>query len=678
MRVNTLIATCILLVSSFSTAPAADRGVGSIELSANPNVIAPDGKTTATITAEVRDRDGKLVPDGTEVRFTASLGIIEETGTTFAGVARVNLVSADIPGTSIVTASWVEGQAVAQSTVEFADVDVSVTRGPEYISVDADEYLAYSIDYKVLEALGNVRIRYRSLELEAHEAQVDLEKGRIIARGQGRDRPVELHTANGTVEGNMFACDLAGSRGLLLSAKTGSVLPVDASNSLPKIGDAEVPYMPEEFDITDLSDSSILVKAKRATVFPNEKIHFKAANVYVDGKRMLSLPLYVLSLTGYPLEGEQYVGYSTGGITLNLPLYYSLSPSSTGALLVRHGESTGWGEYGQRPGWFVDMRQKYSTSRSHGSLVLSQITGADWGAQFSHSQYLGNRTHGYLFLDYPAHEALYGALTLSKSLADLNIGLNLYGNKYQGAGRDSLAGSLYLRTRGKSLGNSSLKYTLSARLARSYSYTRLFEGSDAASSLIQQESSQSLEGNIYSAPIHLSKNLSLRTSAGLGYVWSDSSLTGLSSLGTAVLDWRLSRQSSFQLSYRFIDRPSVYTYRPVGQTPTSEQPLETRTLNRRRQTLSAMLHLTDGKKWRASAYAIKGLDYSATNLFANISYRLNPDWRLGVRSTLSDFGYSSYDDFEFELGKKIGNRELMAVWSKSQGRIMFELGSGGL
>ncbi len=91
-----------------------------------------------------------------------------------------------------------------------------------------------------------------------------------------------------------------------------------------------------------------------------------------------------------------------------------------------------------------------------------------------------------------------------------------------------------------------------------------------------------------------------------------------------------------------------------------------------------MLHLTDGKKWRASAYAIKGLDYSATNLFANFSYRLNPDWRLGVRSILSDFGYSSYDDFEFSVGKRIGNRELIAVWSKSHGRIMFELGSGGL
>ena len=48
-----------------------------------------------------------------------------------------------------------------------------------------------------------------------------------------------------------------------------------------------------------------------------------------------------------------------------------------------------------------------------------------------------------------------------------------------------------------------------------------------------------------------------------------------------------------------------------------------------------------------------------------------------MRSTTNNVGVSSYDDFELSLGKRIGNRELIAVWSKSQKQIMFELGSAG-
>jgi len=647
MRVRILVISIAILLLVVPGPSGADRGAGSIQLSSNPAVIAADGKSVCTVTAEVRDRDGRLVPDGTEIRFTASLGVIEETATTSAGVARVKLISADMAGTSVVTASWVEGQAVAQTNVEFSEGPAPV-QGPQYISIDADEYLAYSIDYKVFEALGNVRIRYRSLELEAEEAQIDLETNRIVARGEGRERPVKLRSRGSVAEGSMFTCDMLGLTGLLLSAERGSVTQVDISKSVLGDGGGEVLYMPQEFDFADLSDSSMLVKASRATVFPNERIQFKNAKVYVDGKRMLSLPLYVLSLTGYLPEGEQYVGYSTGGITLNLPVYYSLTPSSSGALLVRHGESTGWGEYGQTPGWFVDVRQRYATDRAQGVLALSQITRGDWGAHLSHSQQLGKQTRGYIYLDYPAHRDLYGNLNLSRSFDGFDVGLNLSGSDYSEIG-DWLTSDLYVQTRPKPLGKLPFRYTLSSRSAYA-----------TGSGVLGDGFSQHLQGNIHSAPIPLARTLSFRNSIGLGYIWGDSTTSGLSVLGTAMLDWKVSQYSSFQLSYRFADRASIYASR-TGK-----------------QTLSATCLLRDNSgKWRASMYAIRGLDYPMTTVLADFGYRFNEDWRFGVRSTLSEFGHSSYDDFELSVGKMVGSRELVAVWSKSQKRVMFELGSGG-
>jgi len=612
---------------------------------ANPTSIPADAKSVCTISVEVRDRDGNLVPDGTEVRFTATLGVIEEIGQTSAGVARVKLVSSDIAGESVITATWLEGQAVSQTSVLFGDAPVEL-QGPRYIEIEADEYLAYSVDYKIVEALGKVRIRHRAMVLEADEAQVNLERGRIIARSRSRDEPIKVTANDHVFEADLLVCDITTFRGLLLSVGGGKAVEVDLLRSSSGAAGAGGTYMPEELEFADLSNSGVLIKAREATVFPNEKIQFKRANVYVDGKRMLSLPLYVLSLTGYQAE-EQYVGYSTGGLTLNLPMYYSLTPSSSGAFLIRHGESSGWGWYGQKPGWFLDMRQKYSTSTSQGTVRLSQITRKDWGAHISHSQRLGQRTQGYLYVDYAAHQDLYGMLNLNRSMDKFNMSLNLYGSRFA-EGEDSMTSEFHLQTQAKRLGKLPLRYTLSSRTTYSTGY-----------GLNGERLTESLYGNMHSSPIKLSRNLSLRGSLGLGYLWGSERISGLSTLVTAVADWKLSKHSRMGLSYRFADRASVYRG-PVG-----------------RQSLSANWRLSDGKKWRASLFFIKGLDYPVMNILGDFSYYISKDWRVGVRSTVNEFGDLSYNDTELALGRRLGTRELMVVWSKSEGKLMLELGSAG-
>jgi hypothetical protein len=91
----------------------------SVVVMADESTAPADGKTAVTITAEVRGQNGGLAPDGTEVAFSTTLGVLSSaTATTSGGLASVMLVSAQ-PGTAVVTASY--GEAFSSLEVEFYD-----------------------------------------------------------------------------------------------------------------------------------------------------------------------------------------------------------------------------------------------------------------------------------------------------------------------------------------------------------------------------------------------------------------------------------------------------------------------------------------------------------------------------------------------------------------------------
>ncbi|MHB1190890.1 MAG: hypothetical protein ACYC08_08635, partial [Armatimonadota bacterium] len=250
-----------------------------------------------------------------------------------------------------------------------------------------------------------------------------------------------------------------------------------------------------------------------------------------------------------------------------------------------------------------------------------------------------------LYLDYPAHRDLFGNMSLDRSFDGFNVGLNLYGSSYS-EGTDSYSGDLYMQTHARDLGKLGLKYTLSARSA--YSHAGDTDGM-----------AYNVQSRMYTPRLGFGKEVSATGSLSLGYQWGEIGTAGLSTLASAVVDWNISPISSLQLSYRYADRASVYS------------------ANAGKQSLSAFWHLNDYKRWSASLYAIKGLDYSTLSVFGDVSYRLDPKWRFGVRATMSKYGDTSYDDLELALGRNIGSKELVAVWSKSQHKVMLELGSVG-
>ena len=93
-----------LLLAALPLASPARGALGSLALRATPEIVRADGHSTTTVTAEVRDSGGGIVPDGTPVHFTTSAGQIDAVAPTVAGRARATFTSDAIAGVAQVSA----------------------------------------------------------------------------------------------------------------------------------------------------------------------------------------------------------------------------------------------------------------------------------------------------------------------------------------------------------------------------------------------------------------------------------------------------------------------------------------------------------------------------------------------------------------------------------------------
>ncbi len=76
---------------NFSIPPAS--GQCAVSLAVDPSVIVPDGASTSSATATLVSDAGGLMPDGTEVRFTTTLGKFVESGQTEHTTTSVNSIA---------------------------------------------------------------------------------------------------------------------------------------------------------------------------------------------------------------------------------------------------------------------------------------------------------------------------------------------------------------------------------------------------------------------------------------------------------------------------------------------------------------------------------------------------------------------------------------------------------
>lgn len=631
----------LLLACAFSTASAAAQGTAeSIHLIANSDSLPANGFSTTVITAEVRDRSGSPVPDGTEVRFAATAGSLSESvAATRSGRARVTLTSASVPAVASVTAS--SGRAVRTISVLMYPPD---EKPPEtrvrVITVSAD-YVAYSSDYQILAADGRVRIALGSLEIKCGSAQVDLTRSTVRARSAAAEAGVEV-TAGSIAwhVGEIWYDWLTRSGAVRRAADPPSGLPdAFAFSGPPLTPNLNADIAAPNFEFRDIEDTGFWITSRWAAIFPGQRIHFRAAEIRPAGERFLKLPYHSLALTEGP-DADQYLGIGTTGLTLDIPYYFSLTERSASS--VRLGLNQREGSLGAvKGGWGLDLRHRiFVGDRGEETINLSRFTSRDWGLWWKHSRQWNPFVATNAFVEYPSHRDLFATATLDWEGAAYSGFLGVSASVPKGFGASYFT-DLGLQTHPKRIGRS--RFT--------YSFVSGTDWSGGAG--IRDEIRQALSLRVALPFLRLGPKTSLNTSVTAGRILAGRRRGGTTD-AVVSLNHRFSPTAYLSANY-------AYQYRP-GFSPSAS-----------RQRAGLLFSSSKGRSSLSTAVS-KALDTSALAVTADYSYSISELWRASIRTvTFRQSGYS-FSDQEFSVGYTIGTRELILYWSRSRHRFMIELG----
>ena len=414
----------------------------SLELSASPDIILADGSSSTAITAVAIGSGGGSVPDGTQIRFSTTKGTLSAQAVASAsGIARVTLTSDPLPGTAVVSVNFINGHDAAngQLSVQFT-VDKSLansnTADQGWLSVSSTKYLAYSADSKTIDASGSkqgVHLSYQGLSIEADALQVDLGTGYVRARNA-----VLQHGRSATVHAQIAAYNLNSMQGDAILADEPGQSGRTVANVALSGADLEFKPLTQEqagqvgqgstYTFVDISDSRVLVTAAAVSVKMNDRIQFRRASVYVQGKKIVSLPYHVMPLSTGQIFGQQLLGYGTNGLFLDVPYYLSLSPHGTGTLSLRSlaaSEQNGTYYYG-RSGMALDFDQKYNDPQGDGvgDFQVLGLSRSDFGLRWNQTQRISSSARGYFNIDSPQHNGVFASSNITQQLKGMSLNFN--------------------------------------------------------------------------------------------------------------------------------------------------------------------------------------------------------------------------------------------------------------
>ena len=615
---------------------------GSIRLYAKPSVAVADGTSTVTVYAEVRGSDGNLVPDGTSVRFTSSLGSFREVDVrTAAGTARATLQAPSSPGIAKVTASAPAIGTINTLDIEFVADRSELGRAQEYVQVDSPDALYYTHDLRLIVASAvnrGVVIESGDVTIRATDVQVStdfmsvlatdaiLQVGKepeIVCRFLRYSLSTRRGTAIATVDGQVGGYEIAGGKA---SLKEGGVLP-------------------SEFTFEDVGKAITSIHANRVVAFRAGSVQFHDARLYVGDRKLAALPLYKLEpSTPNGLFSEQIIGYSNGGFQLNYPQYLLLSPELSSALRLRSGQDFARGAGGAR-GLFLDWENEYRIgSAGEGEIALTGIGRKDMGLSWAHSQRFDPVTYFSASVDMPAFKGLYGSMNGSRDFGMLNASVSASSAK-------SFSGLDFQSHRVDANLETDMVRIPGLPVTHSYGLTATTAESTLEGTRTSQEG-MGLRGRWVLVPQNLWQGGFLNASVAVTQLWGREN-DGLSTLGRVGIDSRLWPNASASIAYSL-----------------SEDKLNAPLIGRHRLD-GTFFWETD--KYRLNLYGAHALDLESSTFFADASYRMSSIWRIGASYSADRFGKSFVDEQTLILAYRIGIREFAITYSIRENRFGFEI-----
>lgn len=635
---------------------------GTVTLSAFPGITVADGRSTITITAEVRDSSGNLVPNGTQIVFETKLGTFRENLiTTQNGFARAILVASSLPGSSKVRASALRYNAYSELEVEFVADRSLLSSAKEYVEVVGEDSLSYSVQDRLLEASGvggKAVLRYRDIEIKADDLQLRVPSYEVRARKATMtiakrtqyfdELYFKLNTRKGFgltnievevtrfIQNHMIAVPIKErkERFTAVEVTAGGVSPLDGQLDRRLL------------TFQDLTESLSIIHAKKAVAYPSKEVQFHKADVVVSGQSIMKLPLFQVSTNNAsPIVTEQFLNVSNNQIAVNYPYYLSLKPGETSLLRFRYGNRYGVGS-GAGGGTFLDYELKWNQGdEMDGGLIVSGLARNDWGVGLRQYWQLRDRTSIAAQIDFPAHRSMFANATIAKPFDGFSTNLtathgrSLQNNNFQ---NDSL---IFVAEKDPTkLGK--LPINLFLGLTGSQ---QSFRG--GGSSIFQQGvgATARLASNI----IPLDRRTTVSGSYKLGFLTGHNVQQGLSHFATLNLSTSLGDALLVSTTYDFVD--DGFSSNLLG-----------------RHRLSSELYYGKGP-FSARAFVAKTLDLDRLNMNVGVRYAISDLWRLNYSYYYDRFDSASFFDQTFIVSYRLGYREIGISYSSRTRRLGLEI-----
>jgi len=660
-----------LLLLAFANALADS----SIKLTPFPSMSVADGRSTVTITAEIRDQNGHVVADGTRVEFDTTVGTFRETSAaTVSGFARAVLVAPTTSGVATITATALTGGVSPTTlTYEFYADRSSLSSAKEYIEIVSPSYMQYaqlSSGVKIIAAAapnGGVSLKYRDISLTADDIQLSINEYELRARkvklkmGKFEKDFDELNllldrrTGFGTTTYKRKRPDVFVTQGPGLAfAKQGTAgqlqIPPDEDRyGLVDVGRFGVSASEKRnpaifFTFTDLSHAASTISARKAIVFPKRKIQFQAAKIYIAGSKVFTIPLMEYDLTiATPLVTEQMLGIEDSQLEINYPYILSMKPGETSLLRFRTGDEYGRGETVDR-GAFLDYELHWDRGDDmQGSFIFSGIGRTDWDAAFSEYLRLDDRTSASAQLLTPAGTGFFGTALMSHQFNGFSASLSGDASRtFEGIQFTTEDYSATLAKDPIKVGALPLKLFL-----------ELTATSSSNQLLHETQSGEGTRARLQSTPIHvIDRNTTVTSSVTASYLSGQNELHGPQFLATSTLAHTFSSAFSAGLTYNFT-RDGFNEY-VIGEHQLS---------------LQTTYHTG---RFEFTNIASKSLDIKRETLFSDLGYKFSNLWRIKAGYTYDNYLDTTYIDYNFGFGYRIAWREVGLIWSEQTRRIGFQ------
>lgn len=655
------LARFLILVALCTACAIAAASTGSIQLTAFPGVSVADGRSTITVSAEVRDNSGNLVPDGTQVVFETTLGTFRETVvTTQNGFARAILVAGSIPGEAKVRAGALKFGAMASLDLLFVADRSLLSSANDYVEVVAPRAMAYSLEEKVLQANGEdrgVHLRYKDIVIDADDIELIVPNYEVRARNarltMGEktwevDRLfMRLNQRKGSAYVTVREPFYRFSRSWIIAVPIEGERERQVSMELVPTGmkPLEVMMPAAQYEFKDISLSLTIIEAKKAVAYPARQVDFYRANVIVGEQSIMKVPLFRASTQPQsPIITEQFVNVSNNDLAINYPYYLDLRPGQMSLLRLRYGSSVGSG-VGRTGGTYLDYEFNWNQGADmDGGLRVSGLARKDWGVGMRQMWRPSPTTTFSAQLDFPAHRSMFANVNLSNDFDGFNANLNAsHGQSIEG-----------MRFRNN-------QYSMIIEKDPIYisNVARLFLGVNGQQTNFISPTTDTTQQRLGMRARFIGNSMRLGSgqSLNLSYVVGHYSGTHLTSPFT--------HQATMSLTTAFrngLYLQTNYDYVLDGITDAA--------LGQHR--LSSEAYYSQGA-YSLHGFVAKSLDVQRLNASVQLNYRASTLWRINYGYYLDQYIGDTYLDQTVILAYRIGFREIGLSYSARRNRLGLEI-----